>query len=316
MSRGACELSAIRLNELAAHIEAAVSKVRQHWPVAPDMGIILGTGLGKLAREIDGEAVIPYGELPAFPRATALGHAGQLVCGRLRGLPVVTMEGRFHIYEGYPAWQITLPVRVMHALGVRLLVISNAAGAVNPHYRVGDVMAIEDHINLMGTNPLIGTIRSTDFQSVRADHEFGTHGLKIRATSQFHPVESPDASFPAMSRPYDPALIDRARQIARKQHFTCHRGVYVALAGPNYETRAEYRFLRQIGGDVVGMSTAPEAIVAHQLGLRVLALSTVTNVCRPDALTRTDAAHILAAAAAAEPKLRAIMLGIAANERV
>ena len=267
---------------LVHQVEEAASFIRQRWSVAPRMGIILGTGLGNFAREIDAEAVIPYGEIPHFPRSTAIGHAGQLVCGRLRGLPVVTMEGRFHIYEGYPAWQITLPVRAMHALGAEMLVVSNAAGGVNPYFRTGDVMAIEDHINLMGANPLIGPTNDA---------------LGDR--------------FPDMSCPYDLDLIEQAQSIARREDFVCHRGVYVALTGPNYETRAEYRFLRKIGGDVIGMSTVPEVIVAHQLRLRVLALSTVTNVCLPDALGETDGVEVVAAATQAERKLRAIVLGIA-----
>ncbi len=270
---------------LAQQIDAAASQIAGRWASRPQMGIILGTGLGSLAREIDEEVVFPYDEIPGFPQSTAVGHTGQLVCGRLCGIPAVAMEGRFHIYEGYPAWRITFPVRVMHTLGVRLLVVSNAAGAVNPAYHVGDVMAIEDHINLMGANPLIGP----------TNEKLGDR-------------------FPDMSRPYDPALIARAQQIARQEDFVCHRGVYIALSGPNYETRAEYRFLRKIGGDVVGMSTVPEVLVAWQLGLRVLALSTITNVCRPDALTETDGDEVVAAASAAEHKLRTIVLGIAAEE--
>ncbi len=270
---------------LVRQVETATSQIAERWSSRPRMGIILGTGLGSLAREIDEEAVLKYDEIPGFPRSTAVGHTGQLVCGRLRGVPVVVMEGRLHVYEGYPAWQITLPVRVMHKLGVRLLVVSNAAGAVNPNYQVGDVMAVEDHINLMGANPLIGP----------TSEELGDR-------------------FPDMSCPYDPALIERAQQVSRQENFICHRGVYVALTGPNYETRAEYRFVRKLGGDVVGMSTVPEVLVARQLGLRVLALSTVTNVCRPDAPTRTDGDEVVAAASAAEHKLRTIVLGIARSE--
>ncbi len=274
--------STISADELVRRVEAAAEAIREQWPHTPAMGVILGTGLGNFAREVDAEAVIPYSEIPYFPRSTAVGHKGQLVCGRLRGVPVVTMEGRFHVYEGYPTWQITLPVRVMHALGADVLVVSNAAGGVNPQFRTGDVMAIEDHINLMSTNPLTGPTNDT---------------LGDR--------------FPDMSRPYDFDLIDRAQAIARREDFICHRGVYVALSGPNYETRAEYRFLRQIGGDVIGMSTVPEVIVAHQLGVRVLALSTVTNVCLPDALGETDGDEVIATASNAERKLRAIVLGIA-----
>lgn len=250
----------------------------------PRVGIILGTGLGSFARQIEVDVALAYADLPHLPRSTAIGHKGQLTCGTVAGVSVIAMEGRFHVYEGYPSWQITLPIRVMHRLGIELLIISNAAGGLNPHYEVGDVMAIEDHINLMGANPLIG--RTNDALGKR---------------------------FPDMSRPYDDALISRAREIARQHDFDCHRGVYVALSGPNYETRAEYRFLRQMGGDVVGMSTVPEVIVANQLGLPVLAVSTVTNVCLPDALGETDGAQVVAAATQAERKLRLIVLGILAE---
>lgn len=272
---------------MVERVAEAAAAIRDRWSLIPQMGIILGTGLGKFAEEIDAEAVIPYDEIQHFPKSTAIGHAGQLVCGQLKGLPVVTMEGRFHVYEGYPAWQITLPVRVMHALGAKVLVVSNAAGAVNPQYRTGDVMVIEDHINLMGVNPLTGP----------TNDKLGDR-------------------FPDMSCPYDHDFIKRAQAIARSQHFVCHRGVYVALSGPNYETRAEYRFLRKIGGDVIGMSTVPEVIVAHQFGIRVLALSTVTNVCLPDELGETDGNEVVAAASNAERKLRAIVLGIADHVRV
>ena len=270
--------SAETLSRQAADVE---DHVRFHWSVVPRVGIILGTGLGRFVDEIDVDVTLPYARIPHLPGSTAIGHKGQLTCGHVGGVPVIAMEGRFHVYEGYPAWQITLPVRVMHRLGIELLIVSNAAGAVNPQYQVGDVMAIEDHVNLMGVNPLIG----------ETNDELGER-------------------FPDMSRPYDEGLIDRARQIARSEGFACHRGVYVALSGPNYETRAEYRFLRKIGGDVIGMSTVPEVIVASQLGLRVLAVSTVTNVCLPDALGETDGQEVVAAASQAESKLRTIVLGV------
>jgi purine-nucleoside phosphorylase len=196
------------------------------------------------------------------------------------------MEGRFHKYEGYTLQQITLPVRVMKALGIELLIISNASGAVNPKYAVGDVMVLEDHINLMGDNPLVGA----------NDDSLGPR-------------------FPDMSRPYDPALNDRALEIARRANFVAHRGVYVALTGPSYETRAEYRFLRLIGGDVVGMSTVPEAIVAAHAGLRVFAVSTITNVCLPDALEPVDGEQIVQVASATESKVRKIVLGLLAGEQ-
>jgi purine-nucleoside phosphorylase len=249
------------------------------------VGIILGTGLGSLAAEIRQEAVIPYEEIPHFPRSTTISHTGQLVCGTLEGVPVVAMEGRFHVYEGYTYQQVTFPVRVMRALGAGLLIVSNACGGMNPHYRKGDIVVIDDHINLMNGNPLIGP----------NDDSLGPR-------------------FPDMSRPYDPVLIDRALAIARKEDFVAHRGVYVAVTGPNLETRAEYRFLRGIGADVVGMSTVPEVIVAVHAGMRVLGLSVVTDMCLPDALEPAVVEDILRVAAEAEPKLRKIVLGILREE--
>ncbi|MBC7078425.1 MAG: purine-nucleoside phosphorylase, partial [Synergistales bacterium] len=212
-------------------------------------------------------------------------HTGQLVCGTLEGVPVVAMEGRFHVYEGYTYQQVTFPVRVMRALGAGLLIVSNACGGMNPHFRKGDIVVIDDHINLMNGNPLIGP----------NDDSLGPR-------------------FPDMSRPYDPALIDRALAIARKEDFVAHRGVYVAVTGPNLETRAEYRFLRGIGADVVGMSTVPEVIVAVHAGMRVLGLSVVTDMCLPDALEPAVVEDILRVAAEAEPKLRKIVLGILREE--
>ena len=270
---------------LIAQIEEAAADIRKRWAGSPRVGIILGTGLGNLAQFIDQEAVLDYASIPHFLRSTALGHKGQLVCGTLGGAKVVTMEGRFHAYEGYPLAQITLPVRVMKALGVELLVISNASGGLNPNYQAGDVVVIDDHINLMGGNPLVGI----------NDERLGPR-------------------FPDMSRPYDPVLVDRALEVARRENFLAHRGVYVALSGPNYETRAEYRFLRRIGGDVVGMSSVPEAIVAAHAGLRVLALSTVTNVCCPDALGTVEGEDVVAVATGAEHKVRKIVLSILADE--
>jgi purine-nucleoside phosphorylase len=267
--------------ELRRKIDEAAGYISQKWSRKPRVGIILGTGLGGFAREVEAEAVIPYGEIPHFPRSTAVGHKGQLVCGDCCGVPVATMEGRFHCYEGYPLQQVTLPVRVMRKLGIELLIVSNAAGGMNPHYQVGDVMVIEDHINLMGDNPLIGI----------NDDALGPR-------------------FPDMSEVYDVALGDRALEIARRENFSAHRGVYVALKGPNYETRAEYRFLRIIGADVVGMSTVPEVIVAAHMGMRVFAISAVTNVCLPDALGKADGETVVAAGRQAEPKMRAIVKGI------
>jgi purine-nucleoside phosphorylase len=203
--------------ELSSHLDDAVRFIRQQWTGSARVGIILGTGLGSLAREIKAEATFDYETIPHFPRATALGHAGQLVCGTLQGLPVVAMEGRFHAYEGYSQQQITFPVRVMKALGADLLIVSNACGGMNPAYSLGDIVIIDDHINLMNGNPLIGI----------NDDALGPR-------------------FPDMCWPYDRTLIDRALGIARRENFGAHRGVYVGVTGPNLETRAEYRFLRTI----------------------------------------------------------------------
>ncbi|MCC6127555.1 MAG: purine-nucleoside phosphorylase [Pirellulales bacterium] len=269
------------MHELAHQIEQAVEVVRAHWAGAPHAGVILGTGLGSVAGQIEIEAKLDYAEIPHFPRSTAIGHAGQLVCGKLQGLPVVAMEGRFHAYEGYGYRQITFPVRVMRALGAGMLLVSNACGGLNPHYALGDIVVIEDHINLMSGNPLIGP----------NDDALGPR-------------------FPDMCQPYDRALIDRALEIARRGNFAAHEGVYAAVTGPNLETRAEYRFLRAVGADVVGMSTVPEVLVAVHAGMRVLGLSVVTDRCLPDALKPAKIEEILAVAASAEPKLRAIVLGI------
>jgi purine-nucleoside phosphorylase len=273
------------MHELATEIARAVDVVHAHWGGQPYAGIILGTGLGSLAGQIQTEATLDYAAIPHFPQATALGHAGRLVCGVLQGVPVVAMEGRFHAYEGYSQRQITFPVRVMRALGAELLVVSNACGGMNPHYALGDIVVIDDHINLMGDNPLLGP---------------NDDGLGPR--------------FPDMSRPYDPALARCALEIARRENFVAHRGVYAAVTGPNLETRAEYRFLRTIGADVVGMSTVPEVIVAVHGGMRVLGLSIVTDLCLPDALKPGNIEEILATAAEAEPKLRKIVLGVLAQE--
>jgi len=271
---------------LVENIAEAVAAIRQQWDAPAQVGIILGTGLGALSGEIQSEARIEYQSIPHFPRSTTHSHAGQLVCGRLAGVSVVAMEGRLHAYEGYTQQQITFPVRVMRALGAKLLIVSNACGGMNPAYSKGDIVVIDDHINLMNGNPLIGV----------NDDRLGPR-------------------FPDMAAPYDPELIDRALAIARQERFAAQRGVYVAVTGPNLETRAEYRFLRTIGADVVGMSTVPEVLVAVHAGMRVLGLSIVTDICLPDALKPVSLTEILAVAAAAEPKLRKIVLGILEQER-
>jgi purine-nucleoside phosphorylase len=267
--------------ELYSQIEQAAAHIRAKWSDTPRAGVILGTGLGSLADEIESPVAIEYEDVPNFPRSTAVSHRGRLVCGRLAGVPVVAMEGRFHQYEGYPLQQITLPVRVMKALGAELLIVSQAVGGMNPYYRSGDVMIIDDHINLMGDNPLVGV----------NDDRLGPR-------------------FPDMSAPYTPELIDVALEVARKENFVAHCGVTVAVTGPNLETRAEYRFLRMIGADVVGMSTVPEVIVAVHSGMRVFGLSVVTDMCLADALKPANVEEIIAVANAAQPKLRALVLGV------
>ena len=242
------------------------------------VGLILGTGLGKLADEIEVREAVPYDEVPGFPLSTVESHHGRLLAGTLRGVEVLAMQGRFHIYEGYSAWEVTLPVRVMAALGVETLLISNAAGGMNPLYRRGDLMLLTDHINLQGVNPLTGP--NVDVWGPR---------------------------FPDMSEPYDRELRQTAEAAALERGIRLQQGVYVAVAGPNLETRAEYRFLRTIGADVVGMSTVPEAIVARHQNLRVMAISVVTDECFPDALEPVSIEDVLAAAAEAEPDLTTLM---------
>jgi purine-nucleoside phosphorylase len=259
-------------------IQDAASAVRARWAGKPRVGIILGTGLGGLAEDIAKEATLPYADVPHFPRSTAPHHAGQLVCGQLGGKAVVAMEGRFHYYEGYSLQEVTLPVRVFKALGCEVLIVSNACGGMNPQWAKGDLMAIEDHINLLGDNPLIGP---------------NDDGLGDR--------------FPDMCNAYDRELLGLTRRLALEEKIVCHQGVFVAVSGPNLETRAEYRFLRGIGADVVGMSTVPEVIVAVHARLRVLGLSVITDVCLPDALEPVSLADIIATASAAEKKLRVLV---------
>lgn len=261
------------------YVDEAALVVRERWPGAsPSVGIVLGTGLGALASEIDAQATIPYPEIPHFPHSTVESHRGQLVCGTLAGRTVMAMEGRFHLYEGYTAAQVTFPIRVMRELGCRTLLVSNAAGGLNPMHAKGDIVVIDDHINLMGVNPLIGP----------NDERLGPR-------------------FPDMIEPYDRSLQELALRAALEANVVAHRGVYVAVTGPNLETRAEYRFLRGIGADVVGMSTVPEVLVAVHAGMKVLGFSIVTDLCLPDALEPVKLEQILAVAAEAEGKLRAIV---------
>ncbi|MDA7951892.1 MAG: purine-nucleoside phosphorylase [Pirellulaceae bacterium] len=267
--------------ELYQQIEEATEKIRSVWSKKPHAGIILGTGLGSLVEQIEVEATLEYEDIPHFPKSTATSHRGRLVCGMLKGVPVMAMEGRLHMYEGYSLKAITLPVRIMKALGAELLVVSNASGGMNPYFNCGDIMVIEDQINLMGDNPLIGI----------NDDRLGPR-------------------FPDMCEPFEQKLVDTTLEIARNEGIVAHKGVFVAVAGPNLETRAEYRFLRTIGADAVGMSTVPEVLVAVHAGLRVVGLSIITDMCLPDALKPAVVEEIIAIAGAAEPKLRTLVLGI------
>ena len=262
-------------------VEEAAVAVRERFDMVPDVALILGTGLGRLGAEIEAAVAIDYADIPNFPLSTVESHAGRLLCGRLAGKTVIAMQGRFHRYEGYTLPQVTFPVRVLRALGARVLVVSNACGGMNPLWRAGDLMLIADHINLLGDNPLTGP----------NDDRLGPR-------------------FPDMSDAYDARLRAVAREVALARGIELREGVYVAVGGPNLETRAEYRFLRAIGADVVGMSTVPEVIVAVHAGMRVLGLSIITDMCLPDALEPATVEKIIAVANGAEPKLTRLVSGV------
>ena len=268
---------------LTAQIDEAADCVRAHWNAVPRVGIILGSGLGSVAESIQIDAAIDYEAIPHFLRSTAVGHHGRLLCGSLAGQSVVAMQGRFHLYEGYSADRVTFPIRVLKALGIETLIISNAAGGLNPNYAVGDIMVIDDHLNLMDRNPLAGP----------NDDRLGPR-------------------FPDMSAPYDRRLADTALAIARKHDIPCHFGTYIGVLGPNYETRAEIRMLRQ-WGDAVGMSTVPEVIAAVHANLRILGLSTITNLCSPDIRHFASHVQVVATANAASTRLQSIVEGVIAE---
>jgi purine-nucleoside phosphorylase len=270
--------------ELFDQIQEAKAFIQARWNVKPRAGIILGTGLGGLVEDIQTEARINYADIPHFPRSTAPSHKGELVCGKFGGRPVVAMQGRFHYYEGYKLQHITLPVRVMHALGADTLIASNACGGMNPQWNKGDLMLIDDHINLIGDNPLIGP----------NDERLGPR-------------------FPDMSQPYDRKLLALGQRVALEEKIPCHRGVFVAVSGPNLETRAEYRFLRAGGADVVGMSTVPEVIVAVHEGMKAMGISIITDLCLPDALEPAKLEDIIATANEAEKKLRVLVRRVVAE---
>jgi purine-nucleoside phosphorylase len=262
------------LNKINETLEVIKKSTDETYPV----GIILGTGLGGLVNEIDVKHEIEYDELPHFPISTVESHHGKLIFGKLNGKNVVAMQGRFHYYEGYSMKQITYPVRVMKFLSVETLLVSNACGGMNPVYRRGDIMLMTDHINLLGDNPLIG----------KNEDQLGPR-------------------FPDMSEPYSLELIELAEAVALDNKVKIQTGVYVAVPGPNLETKAEYRFLRAIGADVVGMSTIPENIVANHMGMRVLGISIITDECFPDSLQPVNVEEIIATAMKAEPKMTLIM---------
>jgi purine-nucleoside phosphorylase len=262
-------------------VASAAAVIRKRTTARPEVAIVLGTGLGALAREIEVETEIPYGDIPGFPLSTVESHTGRLLIGRLGGLGVVVMQGRFHRYEGYDLRQVTFAVRVLHALGAETLVVSNACGGMHPLWAPGDLVLLSDHINLLGDNPLVGA----------NDDRLGPR-------------------FPDMSAPYDPALRALAREAALALGIVLREGVYVAVPGPSLETRAEYRMLRAMGADVVGMSTVPEVIVAVHEGMRVMGLSIITDQCLPDALEPADIGRIIETATRAEPQLTRLVTSV------
>lgn len=259
-------------------IKAAHAYIQSKIETAPEYGIILGTGLGSLVKEVDVENIINYEDIPHFPVSTVEGHKGKLIFGKLAGKQVLVMQGRFHYYEGYNMKQVTFPVRVMKLLGIKKLFVSNAAGGLDKSYRISDLMIINDHINLMPENPLTG--KNLD--------EFG-------------------GRFPDMSEPYDLQLVQQAVDIARDHNIAVHKGVYAAVTGPNLETRAEYKYLRIIGADAVGMSTVPEVIVARHMDIPCFALSVITDLCIPETLKKISIEEVIAAAMKAEPGMTRII---------
>jgi purine-nucleoside phosphorylase len=266
------------MTPLKQMITETVDYIREHTQSEPEVGIVLGTGLGELVKEIDQEVILSYENIPHFAVSTVEFHEGKLIFGKIAGRPIVAMQGRFHYYEGYTMQQITFPIRVMNFLGVKTLVISNACGGMNPLFGKGDLMIMDDHINLLGDNPLIGV----------NDDELGPR-------------------FPDMSEPYSHRLIRLAEEISLEEKLKVQKGVYVAVPGPNLETRAEYRFLKNIGADVVGMSTVPEVIVARHMNMEVFGISVITDECFPDALQPADIDDIIRTANGAQPKLTLLM---------
>ena len=266
------------MNTLTSQINETLEVIHKITKEKYPVGIILGTGLGGLVKDIEIEHELDYDQLPHFPLSTVESHHGKLIFGKIGNKNVVAMQGRFHYYEGYTMKQITYPVRVMKFLGVETLLVSNACGGMNPIFRKGDLMLMTDHINLIGDNPLIG----------KNEDELGPR-------------------FPDMSEAYDLGLIKIAEDVALENKVKVHKGVYVAVPGPNLETKAEYRFLRATGADVVGMSTIPENIVANHMGMKVLGISIITDECFPDSLKPVNVDEIISTAMTAEPKMTLIM---------
>ena len=259
----------------------AASFIKERLPIEPEYLLILGTGLGQLAEEMTVELELPYEEIPHFPVSTVESHAGKLLMGNLGGKSVMAMQGRFHYYEGYSMNQIVFPVRVAKMLGIQTLLVSNACGGLNPNYERGDIMLINDHINFLGDNPLIG----------QNDPNLGPR-------------------FPDMSQPYTERLLSTAEQVALDAGIKIYQGVYLAVSGPMLETKAEYRYMRQLGADVVGMSTVPEVIAAIHMSMEVLGISVITDECFPDSLEPVSLDDVLEAAAMAEPHLTRIVVGV------
>ena len=259
---------------LRQKLEESLEAVRKVTSWAPEVAVILGTGLGNLARRIKTEAEVNYSAIPHFPRVTVESHAGKLVFGTLSGKKVAALEGRFHAYEGYSMEEVTFPVRLIHELGAKILVVSNAAGGINLDYKKGDLVLIEDHINLMGVNPLSGP----------NDDRLGPR-------------------FPDLSQPYSKRLIQLTEAAAGALKLQVRRGVYLAVTGPNLETRAEYRMIQRLGADLVGMSTVPEVLAGVHMGMEILGVSVVTDVCDPDHLEPVDIKEIIRTANEAGPKL-------------
>lgn len=269
------------VDEFRAKRDEAVNFILAETNFQPEYLLILGTGLGQLADEIETEHIISYSDIPHFPISTVESHAGKLIFGKLGGKQVVAMQGRFHFYEGYTMQQIAFPVRVAKAIGAQTLLVSNACGGLNPNYSRGDIMLITDHINFLGDNPLMGP----------NDDELGPR-------------------FPDMSEPYTERLLELAENVALENSIKLHQGVYLAATGPMLETKAEYRYMRLLGADVVGMSTVPEVISAVHMGMDVLGISVITDECFPDALEPVDIEDVLAAAAMAEPKMTQVIINV------